>query len=483
MNIDTNNIHNKILQEYYNYIFTLIQSNEQNIILLTREHKKTINSLLQQVIQLPQIIQSRHNIINNEYFLSLISDEYQSLFRNILKYRKKISKEEIVNNITQLLIRSHQNIENPNTICILWITNSSYDKSVPNYNLFFCNQYSKFYKNTYLLNITPSVYYKEDSEQDELILLPDILQLLKSQRQHNYIYIDDVSYSGNQLISDIQYWIRYIIDNFKDTLSKRGIKYCLKIHLYAITTNAYLNYYQYIKYIENDINVQNYFNKNIFIELYYSELLYSSIPYIFEKYIEYTYQLPHNPMRNCFIGKDSKFRETYFQQRLLSNIKFTEDMIQYDKNLDRDKIYQINYYIDETLSILSQYHQSVIIKFGNFYFSDEMIEFCKFGTKRHLSLYYLDYKIPDDRSINNKLFYGLVPESFLQQHLSQLHKIGSIENENVYQLQLYDDYYQSNISNYKFVYPSFTHSINTLYKHQSKLFPKPYIPWYKLYTS
>jgi len=460
---------------------------------LNKENIDFITDYIHQIFSIEQNIVKKNNITNvrdtNIKFIAQLKQQYRELFNDILINREQIRKYDIYNGIKELIIDTNFKYKNSfKDICLIWMFDYDMTRSVPNYNLLFLNIYSKFFKNrTYLTNFTPETLLTgHPTEFVDITSDPEIYQLLL-RTNHNYIYIDDISYSGNQLTDDIEKWKTYIIDNFKDEL-ERSITYVyrLKIYLYGITSCAYLKFIQMMNSYRTNVDkgVTRYLNKKIFIELNFSRILYTSIPYIFEKYIEY--KIKQESFTNCKINQDYKIFEIYNEHRL-TYLKFDENS-SYDTKFN---FKDLNIKINNTLHILENLKPNDIILFGDFYFTDEINEFCHMVSTRLQTFYHIDYKIPDNRSINNRLFFGYVPIFLLDtDNLAQDTKhVGVIQDTNtfVYKLQLYDDYMSlntQNISNdnvFKRINLENVKSIYSSNEKELKLYKKPYIPWYKKY--
>jgi len=493
--MSTNLLHDNLINEYRNYILKTIcntpilveinnndgiryeETYEQSIHLLKKENIDNISHYIHQIFNLEQEIEHRHNTTNvfelNQQFVSQLRDEYKELYLDILNNREQVSKNDIYLGIKKLITDSDKKYKNLfSDICLIWMFDYDMSRSVLNYNLLFLDIYSKYFRNrTYLTNFTPESLHT-GSPTEYVQLKPEIFNEIKFYN-HNYIYIDDISYSGNQLLEDIRKWKQYIDDNYTELMVRRiKYKYTFKIYLYAITTSALIKYHRLIKELST---------KYIIIELNYCKILYTSIPYIFEKYIEY--KLQNKSLENCKIKTDIDGYKDY-ERLKLSNLRFNREqgIINWDI---------LNHKIENTFRIINSINPQHLILFGDFYFVDELNEFCHSICIRFQTFYHIDYKIPDDRSINNRLFYGYVPEYILDRKKMSTKTlyVGRIENLNgpvVFQLKLYDN--ELIPMDREMIFKSL--QLETYLIHipinkeiQRTLYNKPYIAWYKKYIN
>jgi hypothetical protein len=417
-----------------------------------------INYIISNLFNFNDPINQQYQISNKELihqqFIQCIQSKYQNLFDDIFKYRIQVSKNDIYTNIQQLIRKQYS--YNTNTIYLLWNYDYGMAKSVINYNLLFLNNLYQLYTNQlYITNFTPESLKTGDEINDPVDL--SNLNITKYQHifyhQHifqQYFIFDDISYSGTQLMEDCKKWFDYIITNFSDYLNsdQYQYQYTLNIFLYGITLNAYQSYLKFILYLQT-LEQGHFINKSIIFSLNYHQLFYSSIPIVFKKYIQIKYPNIIN-----------------------SNLDTKLDNF-YDIPLKYLKQYQ------NTMNILNQLSSNDLILFGDFYFANEMNEYLFYHTKRLQTLIYLDYKIPDTRSINDRLFYGFVPIYFLNQScLYNYQIVGTFNNNQVYQLKLFD-VYKPFLSNYIFKMIS-----NIPIRNTSRLIDanieKPLKPWYKI---
>jgi len=401
-------------------------------------------------------INQKYKITNQQRihtnFLQCIHPKFKKLFDDIYQYRIQVSKENIYNGIHQLLDRQYipNTKEYTNTIYLLWNYGYGNTKSVINYNLLFLQKLFNLYgTQLYVTNYTPETLKTGEDIDDPINLskldIQNYTNILYTKHQQYFIF-DDISYSGTQLMEDCVKWFDFIITNYLQQFSH--ITFTFNIFLYGITLNALLSFYKYIHHLQST-EFGNLIGNKIIFKLHYSKLLYSSIPFVFKRYIQI--KLP-NKVNNNLITNISEFN-------------------------DIPVIYLSKY--QKTMNILNQMLSSDLILFGDFYFANEMNEYNTYDTKRLQTLIYLDYKIPDTRSINDRLFYGFVPIYLLNiEYINQYKVIGTFKGYDVYQLQLFDEY-KPFLENYIFKTISNTKIYNStkLIDHNIE---KPLTPWYKV---
>lgn len=430
--------------------------------ILNKISNKPITQLNQeQIIEINDIIYKLFNYnvpVNQQYtisdfhnihinFIKSIHPSYQKLFDDIYKYRIQVSKQDIYLSINNLI--EIQCLFNTDTIYLLWNYDYGKTKSVINYNFLFLQKLYQLYTNQlYITNFTPDTLQTGD-EIDEPVNISnlDLLNyrnLLYTKHQQYFIF-DDISYSGTQLMEDCKKWFDYIITNYKHITH---ISFTLNIFLYGITLNALQSYNTFIHYLTT-LEYGHLINTLIHFRLNYTNLLYSSIPFVFKNYIKIKYPQHINDDLN------------------------TKSITFIDIPIIQLKRYQ------NTIDILNQINSNDLILFGDFYFANEINEYKYYNTKRLQTLIYLDYKIPDTRSINDRLFYGFVPIYLLNsEYKSQYKIIGKFNGYDVYQLKLFDDY-KPFLNNYIFQTISKDKIKNTS-KLIDKNIEKPLIPWYKI---
>lgn len=387
-----------------------------------------INNLLLKCIHYSSINQYNHYEYEN--IIDKIQNNYKKLFTEIYNYQVQISKYDIVRGITNIL---QSTSINDNSILLLWNYDTCINKSVINYNFLFCYNLYNISKNIYITNFTPNTLLTgEEINEPVCIKTTDTYNFLLKHKCHDYFIFDDMSYSGNQLMDDCKKWYDYIICNFSNDLDLNCNQFTLHIFLYGIT---YHSYYQYCNYIDNlsTIEYGHLLNSHIFFKLNVCKYFYSPLPIIFDTYCYHKYSI----------------------------------QIQYKYH---------NEFVQQTINVCNKMSKKNLIKFGDFYFANEINEFLKFGTKRYQTLIYLDYKIPDSRSINDRLFFGYVPKYLLNQYLFNNVIVGTFNTIDVYQLQFFTS--KKPIKNFIF------QSINSNCKEFYDTFCiKSLVPWYKSNTS
>jgi len=457
---------NKLINDFQQIIY----ENIPNLIgILNIEQINAINESILKLFNFNDSINNQYTISNKDRihkdFLKNIKTEYEDLFKDILKYRIQVSKKDIYEEIIKLIQERY--IYNTNTIYLLWNYDYGITKSVINYNFLFLHKlHSLSLNNLYITNFTPETLISGEEIDDPVNLSElDIDDTIIYNCNHQYFIFDDISYSGTQLMEDCNKWFLYIITNYNTQLSSTTQTYTFNIFLYGITLNAYQSYHKFISYLKT-IEMGNYIGVRIIFNLNYKELLYSTIPFVFKRYIQI-----RNPTPN-FINND-----IYVNQKDFNNIPL---------------IFLQRY--NNTEHILDKLGQQQLIQFGDFYFANEVMEYKLFKTKRLQTLIYLDYKIPDTRSINDRLFFGFVPEYLLNDNIKLEEKqrkkpykpynkpkniykiIGTFLNYPVYQLKLFDTY-NPTLINYNF--RSITNSRVNPSNLIDKDIQKPLIPWYK----
>jgi hypothetical protein len=309
---------------------------------------------------------------NIQKFVNSFIPEIKDVVEDIFSYMEEISRRDIYKGISSSISK----VSFSNSSVFLYNSGYYFSKSSPNFNLLFIDLlFQKSNGNLYLLYNNPDkVFFKKyhDSFDDNIPSFKNY-----PHQTYQFVIIDDISYSGMQLTEDLTRFRDFVFEYHTNYLN--GKTCILHVFLYGITIHSLMNFQMYYTEVMSELSKLS--NVRVEIQLHYTRILYSPIPIYFQYSIgenEFSRLSQYIPS-NSQIGHD--FQKTL---RVISDIQ---------KSPAKQKAFDI---------------------FSRFYFYDEKVEYQKFRTKRSLTLIYIDYKIPDARSINDRLFFGFIPQSLIE---------------------------------------------------------------------